>query len=72
MIDTYNLLYLIFKFYKDQCPDFFDGCFYPIGDNSVITRSLNKKLKLAFCKTKLGIQSLFSVGPILGIVFLII
>ena len=37
--------------------------FCPVGENGVITRSSNKKLKLPFRKTKLGIQSLSYVGP---------
>ena len=35
----------------------------PVGENGVITCSSNKKLKLPFQKTKLGIQSLSYVGP---------
>ena len=53
----------IFKFQNDQCPDYFNEIFCPAGENSVITRSSNKKLKLPFRKTKLGIQSLSYVGP---------
>ena len=53
----------IFKFQNDQCPDYFDDLFSPVGENGVITRSSNKKLKLPFRKTKLGIQSLSYVGP---------
>ena len=41
MIDTY-------KFNNDQCPDYFDELFCPVGENSVITRSSNKKLKVPF------------------------
>ena len=53
----------IFKFQNDQCPDYFDELFCPVGENGVITRSSNKKLKLTFRKTKLWIQSLSYVGP---------
>ena len=53
----------IFKFQNDQCPDYFNEIFCPVGENGVITRSSNKKLKLPFRKTKLGIQSLSYVGP---------
>ena len=53
----------IFKFYNNQCPDYFHELFCAVGKNSVITRSSNKKLKLPFRKTKLGIQSIFFVGP---------
>ena len=53
----------LFKFYNNQGPGYFDEFFYPIGDNDVITRSFNKKLKLPFRKTKLGIQSFSYVGP---------
>ena len=53
----------IFKFQSNQCPDCFDEIFYPVGENGVITHSSNKKLKLPFRKTKLGIQSLPYVGP---------
>ena len=52
----------IFKFQNDQCPDYFDELFCPVGENGVITRSSNKKLKLPFRKTKLWIQSLSYVG----------
>ena len=52
-----------FKFQNDQCPDYFNEIFCPVGENGVITRSSNKKLKLPFRKTKLGIQSLSYVGP---------
>ena len=37
--------------------------FCPVGENSVITRSYNKKLKLPFRKTKLGIQSFSYMVP---------
>ena len=47
----------------DQCPDYFDELFCHVGENGVITRSSNKKLRLPFRKTKLGIQSLSYVGP---------
>ena len=53
----------IFKFQNDQCPDYFNEIFCPVGENGVITRSSDKKLKLPFPKTKLGIQSLSYVGP---------
>ena len=53
----------IFKFQNDQCNDYFDELFCPVGENGVITGSSNKKLKLPFRKTKLGIQSLLFVGP---------
>ena len=53
----------IFKFENDQCPDYFNEIFCSVGENGVITCSSNKKLKLPFRKTKLGIQSLSYVGP---------
>ena len=56
----------IFKFHNNQCPDYFDELFCPIGKNSVIMHSSNKKLKVPFEKTKLGIQSLSYVGPNTG------
>ena len=37
---------------------YFNEIFCPVGENDVITHSSNKKLKLPFQKTKLGIQSL--------------
>ena len=52
-----------FKFQSDQCPDYFNELFCPVGKNGVTTRSSNKKLKLPFRKTKLTIQSLSYVGP---------
>ena len=53
----------IFKFQNDQFSDHFNEFFSPVGENGVITRSSNKKLKLRFRKTKLEIQSLSSVRP---------
>ena len=45
MIDTYNgLSPSIFKFCNDQCTDYLDELFRPIGENSVITRFSNEKL----------------------------
>ena len=43
--------------------EIFNEIFCPIGENGVIKRSSNKKLKLPSRKTKLGIQSLSYVGP---------
>ena len=62
----------IFKFHSNKCPDYFDELLCPVGENSVITRSSNKKIKLSFRKTKLVIQNLSYVGPILGIAFPVI
>ena len=42
----------IFKFQNDQCPDYFDELFCPVGENGVITRSSNKKIKATFSKNK--------------------
>ena len=53
----------IFKFQNDQCPDYFNEIFCPVGENGVITHSSNRKLELPFRKTKLGIQNLSYVGP---------
>ena len=63
MIDTCNSLSPTFKFRNDQCPDYFDELFCPVGENGVMMRSSNKKLKLPFRKTKLGVRSLYYVGP---------
>ena len=52
-----------FKFYNNQCPDFFNDVFCPFDDNGVATRSYSKKLNLPFHKSKLGIQLLSHVGP---------
>ena len=53
----------IFKFYNNQCPDYFNEVFCPVDDNGVATRCCNKKLKLPFRKSKLGMQSLLYAGP---------
>ena len=53
----------IFKFQNDQCPDYFNEILCHVGGNGVNARSFNKKLKLPFRKTKLGIQSFSYVGP---------
>ena len=63
----------IFKFYNDQCPDYCNELFYPVGKNCVSTPSSIKKLKLTFQKTKLGIQSLSYVKDLVfGTAFMII
>ena len=46
------IVFDIFKFQNNQCLSYFDE----------LTRSSNKKLKLPFRKTKLGVQSLSYVG----------
>ena len=56
----------IFKYYNNQCPDHFNEVFCTIDDNWVATLYCNKKLKLPFRKSKLGMQSLSYVGPGLG------
>ena len=66
MIDTCNSLspiFLNFKTINLLTIYYFNEIFCPVGENGVITRSSNKKLKLPFRKTKLGIQSLSYVGP---------
>ena len=51
------------KLYNNQCPDYFNEVFCPIGNNGAATCSCDKNLKLTFCKSKLGMQSLSYVGP---------
>ena len=53
----------IFKFYNNQRLDYFNEVFCPADDNGAATRCCNKKLKLPFHKSKLGMQSLSYVGP---------
>ena len=53
----------IFKFYNNQCPDYFNEVFCPVDDNGVATYCCNKKLKLPFLNSKLGMQSLSYVWP---------
>ena len=54
----------IWKFYNnEQCSDYFNNVFCPVGDNGVATRSCSKTLKLPFRKSKLRIQNLSHVGP---------
>ena len=48
----------IFKFYNNQCPDYFNEVSCPVEDNGAATHSCNKSLKLSFRKSKLGMQSL--------------
>ena len=52
----------ILKFHNNQCPDYFNEVFCPVYDNGVATRCCNKKLKLPFRMSKLGMQSLSYVG----------
>ena len=64
--DRYYLQFIvsnIFKFYNNQCPDYFNEIFCPAEDNGVATRSCNTKLKLPFRKLKLGMHSLSYAGP---------
>ena len=53
----------IFNFYNNQCPHYFNEVFCPVDNNGVATCCCNKKLKLPFHKSKLGMQSLSYVGP---------
>ena len=53
----------IFKFYNNQCLDYFNEIFCHADDNGVATRSCNNKLKLPSRKSKLGMQILSYVGP---------
>ena len=53
----------IFKFWNNRCPDYFSEVFCPVDDNGIATRCCDKKLKLPFRKTKLGMQSLSYVRP---------
>ena len=53
----------IFKFYNNQCPDYYNEIFCHVDDDGVATRCCKKKLKLTFRKSKLGMQSLSYVGP---------
>ena len=39
----------IFKFYKNQCLNYFNEVFCPADDNGVAMCCCNKKLKLPFC-----------------------
>ena len=41
----------------------FNKVFCPVDNNGVAMRFCNTKLKLPFCKLKLGMQSLSYVGP---------
>ena len=53
----------IFNFYNNQCPDYFNEVFCAVDGNGVATLYCNKKLKLPFCKSKLGMQSFSYLGP---------
>ena len=53
----------IFKFYSNQCHNYLNEVFCPVDNTGVATYCCNKKLKLTFCKSKLGMQSLSCVGP---------
>ena len=53
----------IFKFCSNQCPDYFNEAFCPVDDYGVAMHSCNKKLKLPFHKSKLGMQILSYIGP---------
>ena len=53
----------IFNFHNNQCLDYFNEVFCPVDNNGVATCCCNKKLKLPFHKSKLGMQSLSYIGP---------
>ena len=53
----------IFKFYNNQCPDYFSEVFCPVDTSEIAVCCCNKKMKLPFLKTKLGMQSLSYIGP---------
>ena len=53
----------IFKFYNNQCPDYFSEVFCPVDTNEIAVYCCNKKMKLPFLKMKLGMQSLLYIGP---------
>ena len=53
----------IFKSYNNQCPDNFNEVFCPADDKAVALCCCNKKLKLHFYKSKLGMQWLLYVEP---------
>ena len=64
MINNYNLLSLVFSNFTAISDLTILKTFYPVGENSVITHCSNKKLKIPFQKTELGIQCLSYLGPI--------
>ena len=39
------IVYDIFKFYSNQCRDYFNDVFFPIDNNGVATRFCNKKFE---------------------------
>ena len=57
------LQFIVVKFYNNHFPDYFDEVFCPVDDNGVAMHSCNKKLKLPFRKSKLGMQRLSYVRP---------
>ena len=68
LIDAYNLfVFDIFNFYNNQCPGYFNKVFCLVEYNGVAIHSCNKKLKLPFRKSKLGMQSLSYEGLAFGI-----
>ena len=42
-----------FKFYNNQCPDYFHEVFCPFDDNEVATSSCNKKIEINFSSVKI-------------------
>ena len=64
MIDNLQFIVSdICKYYNNQCPDYFNQLFCPVDSNGVATCSCNKKLKLPFCKSELGMQISCYLGP---------
>ena len=52
----------IFKFWNNQCPEYFNEVLCPVEDNGVATRPFNQKIEISLGNAKLGMQSLPYVG----------
>jgi len=53
----------VFKFFAQQCPDYYDELFFPLENRIVSTRYSYQKLKLPRRKTNIGLKALSFVGP---------
>ena len=51
----------IFEFSSNQYPDYLNEVFCTVDDDGLASRSSSQKLKLSFCKSKIGKQCLLYV-----------
>ena len=57
----------VYKFFSNNCPDYFDEIYFPVETRGVQTRSAHQKLKGALKvphrKTNIGQKASYHIGP---------